>query len=163
ATASLPRAVAGATPRPASRVAATRAASWVSEKRARPIVAPRSRATRRARSSAAPRVAPTRVTGCEGGNVRRNAAAASSRAAPDALVAAVAEAVVQAALAALPELDLVGHDAVAAPERRPGHVAAGMARLRLGEQCLERFAVGNRVALRRNARRQPAVGRARCE
>src|SRR5688500_2427644 len=70
-------------PWPARRVAATRAASCVRLKRDTPSVAPRREATRRARSSAAPRLVATIVTGWCAGKRSRNAAARSSRTAAD--------------------------------------------------------------------------------
>src|SRR5688572_17144008 len=70
-------------PWPARRVAATRAASCVRLKRDTPIVAPRREATRRARSSAAPRLAATIVISWCGGKRSRYAAARSSRTAAD--------------------------------------------------------------------------------
>ncbi len=53
---------------------------------------------------------------------------------------AVGEAVVHPALAALPELDGLGHDAEAAPVRRQRHGAVGEAGLRLGVPLLEGLA-----------------------
>ena len=65
--------------------------------------------------------------------------------------AAVAEPVVQAARAALPELDLLGHDPEAAPERGSGHVVAGEALLDRGDGGLERGPVGQTVGSGRDA------------
>ena len=60
---------------------------------------------------------------------------------------AVAKAVVQAARPALPELDLDGHDAAAAPVRRTGYVVAREAGLDLGDPGLEHRPVGQHLRL----------------
>ncbi|PYR70094.1 MAG: hypothetical protein DMF88_03865 [Acidobacteria bacterium] len=63
ATASAPRPLLGVLPSAASATTAVLAASCVTLSRVMPIVAPRPAAIVRAKSSAAPRVAPTIVTG----------------------------------------------------------------------------------------------------
>ena len=83
ATASSARVLAGAMPRPARRGAAMRAASCVRLNRDSPMVAGRAWAMLRARSSAAPRVAATILSGCEAGYPNANARAASRRLAAD--------------------------------------------------------------------------------
>src|SRR6185436_9792722 len=69
-------------------------------------------------------------------------------------VASIANAIVQARGATLPELDRVRDEAVPAPVRWTGHGTAciGKARLRLGEARLERRASRYRLALRRRPR-----------
>ena len=68
---------------PSGCAAAARAASSVRLKRVMPNVAPAWRATARARSSAAPRDAPTMISSLSGGRPPRNSRAAASRAAAD--------------------------------------------------------------------------------
>ena len=69
----------------------------------------------------------------------------------------VAEAVVEAAGSALPELDLVGHEPVAAPVRRAGDRVA-VPGLGLGPTAFELGAVGDRPALVRRPRTPLASG-----
>src|SRR5262249_10644713 len=66
---------------------------------------------------------------------------------PAGAAAAEADAVVQPAGSALPEFDGVGHDPVAAPERRPRHFVAGEAGADLGHRPFERCPVGDRLRL----------------
>ena len=68
----------------------------------------------------------------------------------------VAQPVVQAIVAVLPELELVGHEPVAAPERRERHVAVAEARLRFCRARLELRARPDRFALRRRPRADAA-------
>ena len=63
--------------------------------------------------------------GARGRHGARHGASRSRASSPRAVAGAIGDAIVQAARAALPELERVGHDAVAAPVRRPRHVVAG--------------------------------------
>ena len=78
-TASIASGEAGATPRLARSMVARRAARRPSVNRCRPNVAPRVAQTRAARSSAAPRDAPTSSTSVSRGASHRNASAAERR------------------------------------------------------------------------------------
>ena len=78
-----PDALVGADPRRASPAAAMRAASWVRLARPRPNVAPAVAVTRRTRSSAASREAPTTMASAPAGSAAMNARAASTRSAAD--------------------------------------------------------------------------------
>src|SRR5262245_49343899 len=73
--------------------------------------------------------------------------------------AAVEDAVVQAVLAPLPELDRFGREAVAAPVRRPRHRFRVPAR-DAGEAALEGAAAGEPRALVRRPRGELAAARA---
>src|SRR5690348_16413908 len=68
---------------------------------------------------------------------------------PAPICPAVAQAVVQAAGAPLPELDHVGNDTVAAPVWRARHLPARILGLSLGGTPLQRLTVRNDTALRR--------------
>ena len=81
-TASPPSGELGEQPRRARSVSARRAASWSTLKRCQPNDAPRRRATRRARSSAAPRDAATISVSRPDRRLSRNCAAAPTRRAP---------------------------------------------------------------------------------
>src|SRR5215208_7685155 len=71
--------------------------------------------------------------------------------------------IVQAVLAALPELDRAGHEPVAAPVARALDLLAGEALVRLGERAQQRFAIGDRSALPRRPGAEPRSARARGE
>jgi len=60
----------------------------------------------------------------------------------------IADAVVQAVLAVLPELVGIRHSAEAAPVRRERHVSVGEASVSIVEEPLELGPVGERPALR---------------
>src|SRR3954470_21653982 len=82
---------------------------------------------------------------------------------PAAVLAAVAQAVVQAAAAPLPELELLRLEQVAAPVLRPRHRAAREALLGLGDAMVQVGARADDLALRRGPRRDLAAARARGE
>src|SRR5581483_10705079 len=75
-------------------------------------------------------------------------------------LARVAEAVVQAVGAALPELEGVGLDAEAAPGGRTDQLAIGVALEQLTHPPLQHLAAGNDRALARGGGAQPALERA---
>src|SRR5512143_3176525 len=77
------------------------------------------------------------------------------------VAAAIADAVVQPRRAPLPEFDLLGHETIAAPVRRPRDVLARARVLRLdgGEALLEHFPAGDRLALRRRPRAEACGAR----
>src|SRR3954471_21323598 len=82
---------------------------------------------------------------------------------PRRVAAVVARARVQTTRIARPELDRIGHHAVAAPERRPVDGAALEARGRLGDLRVERGARLERVALARRPRTHLTLARPRGE
>src|SRR3954468_8381666 len=82
---------------------------------------------------------------------------------PAAVLAAVAQAVVQAAAAPLPELDLLGLEQVAAPVLGPRHRRVGEALLDGGDAAVEVVARADDLALWRGPRRDLAAARARGE
>src|SRR6266511_2689823 len=79
---------------------------------------------------------------------------------PDTIIpAAIAQAVVQPAGAALPELDRLGDHAVAAPVRRPGHLPVGVGGRELVQAALQRRTAVDRLALARGPGAQAAAER----
>src|SRR6266542_6017780 len=82
---------------------------------------------------------------------------------PRASVTAVPQAIVEPVRLVLPELDGVGADPVAAPERGQRHVAVGVARREPLQPLLEHRSARDHLALRRGPGAQPAAERAGTE
>src|SRR5689334_4828336 len=82
---------------------------------------------------------------------------------PALALAAIAEAVVQPAGAALPELDPLRHDAVAAPVVGEGDRSVAVELLQPGELDLQRLPVGDDLALMGEVGADAAAGRPRIE
>src|SRR5690349_7457033 len=86
------------------------------------------------------------------GGVKVAASGEQQRSAPRAVAALVDHAIVEAVGIARPELDPIGHDAEAAPERRPRDHGSLESRGRLAYAIVQRRARRERVALPRRPR-----------